>query len=156
MASSRVDDAVTALATGRVIIVDDGTSAELVVAATYATTATTAFMVRHGSGFVSVALPPETCERLRLPPMHWQSDVRVTVDLVGTGTGISAEARAATIAALGAPESQATDFVRPGHVVPHSTHLGGVLEHARHAEAHRPHPPRRAARGRRVQRTRVA
>jgi 3,4-dihydroxy 2-butanone 4-phosphate synthase/GTP cyclohydrolase II len=52
---------------------------------------------------------------------------RVAVDLRGTGTGISAAARAATVAALGDPATLAADLVRPGHVVPLRAHDSGVL-----------------------------
>jgi 3,4-dihydroxy 2-butanone 4-phosphate synthase/GTP cyclohydrolase II len=100
-----------------------------------------AFTVRHTSGFLCVALPGDECDRLALPPMHgeggdpFQTAYRVTVDLRGTGTGISASARAATIQALASPESVATDFLRPGHVVPRMAQPDGVLSRAGHTEA---------------------
>jgi 3,4-dihydroxy 2-butanone 4-phosphate synthase/GTP cyclohydrolase II len=98
-------------------------------------------MVRHTSGFVCAALPGEECDRLTLSPMWQENEDRfrtayqVTVDLRGTGTGISATARAATIAALASPGSTAQDFVRPGHVVPLRARPHGVLERAGHTEA---------------------
>jgi 3,4-dihydroxy 2-butanone 4-phosphate synthase / GTP cyclohydrolase II len=115
---------------------DDG---HLVFAAEHATPALVAFAVRHGSGFLCVALPEADCDRLALPPM-WQGDrsrtsQRVTVDALGTGTGISAAARAQTITALAAPDAVIGDFVRPGHVVPVAAHHGGVLARRRHTEA---------------------
>ena len=141
--------AIAAIAEGRpVVVVDDAdreNEGDLIFAAEFATPELLAFTVRHTSGFVCVALPEEECDRLRLPPMAArggdQSGDRfgtaycVTVDLAGTGTGISATSRAATIAALAAPESVASDFRRPGHVVPLRARAGGVLRRRGHTEA---------------------
>ena len=60
---------------------------------------------------------------------------RVTVDWCGTGTGISATDRARTIAALAAEGSRASDFRRPGHVVPLQADANGVLGRLGPAEA---------------------
>ncbi|RTL61555.1 MAG: bifunctional 3,4-dihydroxy-2-butanone-4-phosphate synthase/GTP cyclohydrolase II [Pseudonocardiaceae bacterium] len=144
--SFRVRAAIQEISAGRpIVVVDDGTSAEsegsLVFAANLATPKLVAFILRHTSGFLCAALTAESCERLGLVPMHpgAQDPLRaahqVTVDMNGTGTGISASARAATIAGLGSPEARATDFVRPGHVVPLRAHTGGVLARAGRPEA---------------------
>jgi len=144
-AEHRVSEAVAAIAAGRpVVVVDDADredEGDLIFAADCATPELVAFMVRHTSGFVCVALPGEECDRLALPPMHHRNGdrfgtaYRVTVDLRGTGTGISASARAGTIAALASPASVAQDFVRPGHVVPLLAQPGGVLRRPGHTEA---------------------
>ncbi|GAA0947435.1 3,4-dihydroxy-2-butanone-4-phosphate synthase [Pseudonocardia zijingensis] len=144
-AEARVRDAVDAIRAGRpVVVVDDAdreNEGDLIFAATAASPALLAFTVRHTSGFVCVALPGETCDRLGLTAMHhdnqdrYRTAYQVTVDLRGTGTGISAAARAATIAALGAPASTAADFTRPGHVVPLRARPGGVLSRRGHTEA---------------------
>ncbi|GAA4692025.1 hypothetical protein GCM10023215_31310 [Pseudonocardia yuanmonensis] len=144
-AEQRVRDALAALAAGDpVVVVDDAdreNEGDLIFAATLATPALVAFTVRHTSGFVCVALPGEDCDRLGLSPMHranqdrYRTAYQVTVDLAGTGTGISASARAATIAALGSAGSSAADFVRPGHVVPLRARPGGVLTRPGHTEA---------------------
>ena len=144
-ADQRVRDALAALAVGEpVIVVDDAdreNEGDLIFAAALATPALVAFTVRHTSGFVCVALPGEDCDRLELSPMHYANEDRyrtayqVPVDLAGTGTGASASARAATIAALAAPDSTPPDFVRPGHVVPLRARPGGVLDRPGHTEA---------------------
>jgi 3,4-dihydroxy 2-butanone 4-phosphate synthase/GTP cyclohydrolase II len=144
-AERRVREALGAIAAGRpVVVVDDADredEGDLIFAAACATPALVAFMVRHTSGFVCVALPGEECDRLALPPMHHRNDdrfgtaYRVTVDLRGTGTGISASARARTIAALASSDSMAQNFVRPGHVVPLLARPGGVLRRPGHTEA---------------------
>jgi 3,4-dihydroxy 2-butanone 4-phosphate synthase/GTP cyclohydrolase II len=145
LADRRVRAALVALAAGRpVVVVDDAdreNEGDLVFAAGLATPQLVAFTVRHTSGFVCVALPEDECLRLDLPPMHhdnadrYQTAYRVTVDLAGTGTGISAASRAATIAALGSPTATARDFVRPGHVVPLMARAGGVLTRPGHTES---------------------
>lgn len=94
----------------------------LVFAAGAATPENVTFTVRYSSGFVRVALPPETCDRLVLPAMPGTAGGRlrhrVAVDAVGVGTGISARDRARTIATLGDPATTPTRLSRPGHVVP--------------------------------------
>jgi 3,4-dihydroxy 2-butanone 4-phosphate synthase/GTP cyclohydrolase II len=144
-ARERAREAIAAIAEGKPVVVvdDDGRENEgdLIFAASRATPQLMAFTVRHTSGFVCVALTGADCDRLALPPMsHHSQDrfgtaYRVPVDLRGTGTGISAAARAATVAALASPESTARDFVRPGHVVPLLARPGGVLHRRGHTEA---------------------
>lgn len=142
----RVRRAVTAVAAGRAVVVTDGTARDnggcLVFAADAATPKLLAFTVRHTAGYVRVALPGAECERLNLPPMCHRDDDgfgtaghRVSVDRSGQGTGISATDRAGTIAALASAESVASDFLRPGHVVPVQAGPGGVLAWPGPAEA---------------------
>jgi 3,4-dihydroxy 2-butanone 4-phosphate synthase / GTP cyclohydrolase II len=143
--AGRVGRAVAAVAANRAVVVVDDVDREdegdLIFAAECATPALLAFMVRHTSGYVCVALPGEECDRLDLPPMHHRDGdrfgtaYRVAVDLIGTGTGISAADRARTIAALAAPGSLPSDFLRPGHVVPLRARDGGVLRRPGHTEA---------------------
>ncbi|BBG03752.1 MULTISPECIES: 3,4-dihydroxy-2-butanone-4-phosphate synthase [Pseudonocardia] len=144
-AEERVRAALAAIAAGEpVVVVDDADredEGDLIFAAALATPSLVAFTVRHTSGFICVALPDDECDRLDLPPMHhrdgdrFRTAYRVTVDLAGTGTGISASSRAATIAALAAPSSVPRDFVRPGHVVPLRARPGGVLTRPGHTES---------------------
>ena len=97
------------------------------------------FTIRHTSGYIRVALRAAECERLNLPPMcHGSGDAVahcVSVDVHGTGTGISATDRARTIAALASSDSRASDFQRPGHVVPVRAESVGVLGRPGPAEA---------------------
>jgi 3,4-dihydroxy 2-butanone 4-phosphate synthase/GTP cyclohydrolase II len=134
----RVQRAITAVAAGRPVVVtnDDTPEGHLVFAADEATPRLLAFTVRHTSGYVRVALPGSECERLDLPPMcHRDTRHRVSVDVRGPGTGISARDRARTIAALASTASHASDFQRPGHVVPVRAGTGGVLGRPGPAEA---------------------
>ena len=124
---ARVERAVADIAAGESIVLFDPACGEasLVVAAEFATTESLAFMIRHTSGFVKVAVPEEDCVRLQLPQM-WQlvasavsSIPAVTVDAVeGIGTGISAADRAHTIRTIADPRTVPSGLSRPGHVAP--------------------------------------
>jgi 3,4-dihydroxy 2-butanone 4-phosphate synthase/GTP cyclohydrolase II len=143
---SSIDRAIDEIAAGRAVVVVDDEDREnegdLIFAAELATPALMAFMVRHSSGFVCVALPEPECERLGLPPMHHTSSdqygtaYRVTVDAVaGISTGISARDRAHTARLLADAAAGPADLSRPGHVVPLAARPGGVLERGGHTEA---------------------
>lgn len=138
--------AISALAAGELVVITDGGEGHLVFAAALATAESLAFTVRHTGGFVRVALTAEDCLRLDLPPMYFRGDPaqRVTVDLRGPGTGISAADRARTIAALAAPYSSPADFTRPGHVVPVQANAAvqtGTAETAIELVRRSGHPP---------------
>ncbi|MFL6137112.1 MAG: bifunctional 3,4-dihydroxy-2-butanone-4-phosphate synthase/GTP cyclohydrolase II [Frankiaceae bacterium] len=141
-----VELALADIAAGRpVVVVDDEgreNEGDLVLAAELATSELLAFVVRHTSGFVCVALPGADCDRLDLPPMRAvNEDARgtaytVTVDARhGIATGISAADRARTIRLLADPATGPADLTRPGHVVPLRARSGGVLERPGHTEA---------------------
>lgn len=144
--AAAVGDAVRALRAGRpVIVVDDITredEADLIFAAAEATPMLVSFVVRHTSGFLCAAVTESDANRLDLPPMHHVNEDRhgtayaVSVDArCGTGTGISAHDRAATLRLLAAPDTVAADLTRPGHVVPLRARRGGVLARRGHTEA---------------------
>ena len=128
-----------------VIVVDDfdrENEGDLIMLAEHASTEKTAFMVRHTTGILCVAITAEHAYRLRLPYMVEQyQDARktaftVSVDLAkGTTTGVSAQERTATIRALGSPTSRDTDFIRPGHIFPLIAHKRGLAARAGHTEA---------------------
>lgn len=146
MALTRVEDAIAAIGRGEMVVVVDDASREnegdLIMAAEKVTAPAIAFMVRHTSGVVCVALPADRLNQLQLPLMVAENGeshgtaFTITVDYRhGTSTGISAADRAATLAALADPRKGAPDFVRPGHVFPLRARAGGVLERRGHTEA---------------------
>jgi 3,4-dihydroxy 2-butanone 4-phosphate synthase/GTP cyclohydrolase II len=146
MPFDRIEDAIEAMARGSMVLVVDDEDREnegdIILAAEHATTEAIAFMVRHTSGMLCVALPGEELDRLELPLMverntdSLRTAYTVTVDYRhGTSTGISAADRAATIRALVDPEVTPSDFNRPGHVFPLRAVPGGVLHRAGHTEA---------------------
>jgi 3,4-dihydroxy 2-butanone 4-phosphate synthase/GTP cyclohydrolase II len=127
------------------IVVDDHdreNEGDLIMLAEHATAEKTAFIVRHTTGILCVAITADQAHRLRLPYMVEQNqDVRktaftVSVDLAeGLTTGVSAKERTATIRALGSATSRATDFIRPGHIFPLIAHAQGLAERQGHTEA---------------------
>jgi 3,4-dihydroxy 2-butanone 4-phosphate synthase/GTP cyclohydrolase II len=146
MPFNTIEDALAALAQGQMIVVVDDEDREnegdLILAAEHATPESVAFMVRHTSGMLCVALQGERLDELGLPMMvernsdSMQTAYTVTVDYRhGTTTGISAADRSATIRALVDQNASSSDFNRPGHVFPLRAVEGGVLQRPGHTEA---------------------
>lgn len=144
--SHSVTQAIRAMARGEfVVVVDDQdreNEGDLIIAADAVTPEAIAFMVRHTSGLICIAMPEAELQRLALPQMvphnadSFGTAFTVSVDLrLGISTGISAADRAATLRALASPRTRAEDFVRPGHVFPLRARAGGVLERPGHTEA---------------------
>lgn len=141
-----VEDAIAAVAAGELVVVVDDDDREnegdLVMAASHATPARVAFMIRHTSGILCTPLTEEGAKRLHLDPMVARNDAplstafTVSVDYRhGLSTGISAEERANTVLALANSNAGAGDFVRPGHIFPLVGRRGGVLVRSGHTEA---------------------
>ncbi|KAK9727283.1 hypothetical protein RND81_05G271200 [Saponaria officinalis] len=114
------------------------------MAASLATAQAMAFLVKHGSGIVSVGMTGDDLRRLKLPLMSSHTEdanssaptFTVTVDAkVGTTTGVSAADRAKTVIALASSVSKPEDFRKPGHVFPLKYRSGGVLTRVGHTEA---------------------
>lgn len=145
---SSIEKAFNTLRQGKlVIVVDDengNIEGNLIMAASLTSPRDVAFMVKHGSGIVSVGMKEEDLERLKLPLMSPESEdenssaptFTITVDAkLGTSTGVSASDRAKTVLALSSAMSKPEDFRRPGHVFPLKYRDGGVLRRAGHTEA---------------------
>ncbi|KAF8010688.1 hypothetical protein BT93_J1365 [Corymbia citriodora subsp. variegata] len=145
---SSIEQALNSLREGKIVIVVDDESGNiegnLVMAAALATPRDVAFMVKHGSGIISVGMKDEDLQRVKLPLMSPETEEEdssaptftITVDAKsGTSTGVSALHRARTVLALSSPESKPEDFRRPGHVFPLKYRNGGVLRRAGHTEA---------------------
>ncbi|MDZ4687042.1 MAG: GTP cyclohydrolase II [Planctomycetaceae bacterium] len=144
---STIEDAVEALRAGRMVIVVDAEEREnegdFFCAAESITPEMVNFMVRHGAGVLCVPLLEETARRLGLTPIvdnerntaPNRTAFLTPVDHRDSGTGVSAAARAKTIAAMAAAHSTADEFVRPGHIYPLLAKEGGVLRRAGHTEA---------------------
>lgn len=118
---------------GLVIVTDDQSrenEGDLIVRADLLTPEQTAFIVRHTTGILCVAMTESSARRLGLPRMlERNQDQRgtaftVSVDLKeGITTGVSAQERTQTIQALADENSTAETFARPGHIFP-SSHIG--------------------------------
>ncbi|MET9259038.1 3,4-dihydroxy-2-butanone-4-phosphate synthase [Amycolatopsis sp. NPDC004079] len=121
----------TLLAPGRPLVLSSADDAALILPAAEASTSTLAFVVRHSSGLVGVALPGDRCDALELPPMRpsfrrgpgWCVAVDAATSVT---TGISAADRAETIRRLASRGTRPEDLHRPGHVLPYATDPRGI------------------------------
>src|ERR1700738_5191708 len=141
-----VDDVVSDIAQGKIVIVTDDADREnegyLVMAAQKATPDAVNFMTKYGRGLICAPISNERAEQLGLQrmvsenrEMH-RTDFTVSVDAAkGVTTGISAHDRAKTIATIANPKSTPDNLVQPGHVFPLRAKDGGVLRRAGHTEA---------------------
>lgn len=141
-----IKDALDDFAAGKFLIVTDDESREnegdLIILAEKVTAEQTAFMVRHTTGILCVAIDRATARRLQLPMMYESNQDKrktaftVTVDLAeGISTGVSAAERTSTIRALADKGAAAKDFVRPGHIFPLIAHNEGLAARGGHTEA---------------------
>jgi 3,4-dihydroxy 2-butanone 4-phosphate synthase/GTP cyclohydrolase II len=142
----RIEDAIDAIARGEIVVVVDDEDREnegdLIMAAEKATPERLAFMIRHTSGIICQPMTGDRLDQLDLPQMVSQNTepkrtaFTVSVDArEGITTGVSADDRARTVAALADPDTRAQDFLRPGHIFPLRYRDGGVLKRAGHTEA---------------------
>jgi 3,4-dihydroxy 2-butanone 4-phosphate synthase/GTP cyclohydrolase II len=138
--------ALEAFQRGQFVIVTDDFSREnegdLIIAASNVTMEQMAFMIRHTSGVVCVAMENDRARDLHLPPMVTRNeDVKQTAFTVsvdakaGLTTGISAAERARTTRALADMASTEYDFIRPGHIFPLRAVDGGLSVRRGHTEA---------------------
>ena len=99
------------------------------------------FLLTRCCGHSTVPCAPEVLERLDIGPVPGQGDRQGTrphipVDLAsGTGTGVSAAERAATVRRIAYPDARPSDFLRPGHVFPLAARPGLLAERAGHTES---------------------
>ena len=143
---STLQAALDAYKNGDLIIVTDDADREnegdLMLRADMATTEKVAFMVRHTTGILCVAMTQDRARQLRLPLMVEENQdskktaFTVSVDYkVGITTGVSAEERANTVRALANNTVAHSDFIRPGHVFPLIADNGGLQVRGGHTEA---------------------
>ena len=141
-----IDEALADLREGRMVIVCDDEDREnegdLTLAAQFATAEKINFMAKEGRGLICLALTPQRCAELELPPMVSRNTARLqtafTVSIEareGVTTGISAADRAHTIQVAIDHEATPADLVQPGHVFPLMARPGGVLERTGQTEA---------------------
>ena len=142
-----IDEALTDLKNGKVIIVVDDEDREnegdFITAAANATPEVVNFMATHGRGLICVAVTEQKAKELQLDMMvsantsSHETAFTVSIDLLGFGctTGISASDRSKTIKALIDSTIKPSDFGRPGHIFPLKAKTGGVLRRTGHTEA---------------------
>ena len=143
---SNLQAALAAYKNGDLIIVTDDADREnegdLMILAEKATPEKVAFMVRHTTGILCVAMTQERARQLHLPLMVEENQdskktaFTVSVDYKpGITTGVSAQERSNTVRALADSSAVASDFIRPGHVFPLIADNGGLAARGGHTEA---------------------
>ena len=146
MKFASIEDAVTEIREGRMIIIVDDEDREnegdLVCAAEKATPEMINFMARHARGLICLPLTEERCDEL-----HLTTQVADNTSFLGTAftvsidarrgvtTGISVSDRATTIQVAVDPQTRPQDLARPGHVFPLRAKKGGVLVRPGQTEA---------------------
>ncbi|HZM39983.1 MAG TPA: riboflavin synthase [Acidimicrobiales bacterium] len=139
-----VDKAVAQIAAGGGVVVWDPDlegEGDVVFAGACLRPQSFAFLLTQACGHSTVPCAGEVLDRLEIPPMPGAGDrmgtaFHVSVDLAAaTGTGVSAEDRAATVRRLADPTARPGDFLRPGHVFPLRARDGGLAERGGHTEA---------------------
>ncbi|MDR0982917.1 MAG: bifunctional 3,4-dihydroxy-2-butanone-4-phosphate synthase/GTP cyclohydrolase II [Culturomica sp.] len=140
-----IEEAIEDLKAGRMLVVVDDPDREnegdLICAAEFAVPETVNFMATYGKGLICMPMSRELTEKLGLDQMvvhntdNHSTAFTVSIDYVGTGTGISAYERSQTALHTVADDSKPADFRRPGHMFPLEAREGGVLVRAGHTEA---------------------
>ena len=143
---SNLQKVLDAYKNGDLIIVTDDANREdegdLMLLAEKATPEKVAFMVRHTTGILCVAMTAERARTFRLPLMVEENQdskktaFTVSVDYkVGLTTGVSATERSNTVRALADTAVTHADFIRPGHIFPLIADAGGLQARGGHTEA---------------------
>ena len=142
---STVEQAIEAIAAGRVVIVVDAQDREdegdFICAAEKATPDIIRFMTREGAGLLCMPILPELAEKKGFEWMveenttATETPFAVPIDHRSCRTGISPEERNTTVHAILDPASTQDDFVKPGHLFVLFAKQGGVLRRAGHTEA---------------------
>jgi 3,4-dihydroxy 2-butanone 4-phosphate synthase/GTP cyclohydrolase II len=128
-----------------IVVVDDENrenEGDIIFAASKATPALMAFLVRYSSGLICAPITGDILDRLAIPLMtpHNREKMRtaytVSIDARdGITTGISAADRARTCRVLADSATEPFELNQPGHIIPLRAKPGGVLERAGHTEA---------------------
>ena len=140
-----VEECLAALRRGEIVLVTDDADREnegdCICAAEFATVENVNFMAKWARGLICMPMGRELCRRLDLPQMvaantdNHQTAFTVSIDGIGTTTGISAVERSMTALACARDDAKPSDFRRPGHMFPLEAREGGVLRRAGHTEA---------------------
>ena len=145
-ALKNIAEAVDLFAQGKFLIVIDDENREnegdLIISGEKITDQDMAFMIRHTSGIICSAISAKRAKDLNLPIMVRENqDQRRTAFTIsidareGLTTGISATERANTVRKMASAQSNAADFIRPGHVFPLIAHSDGLAGRRGHTEA---------------------
>lgn len=142
---SKVEDAISDIKKGKIIIVVDDEDREnegdFICAGEHATPENVNFIATYGKGLICCPVSQKIAEKLKLNQMvstntdNHQTAFTVSIDHINTSTGISAYDRSLTTIKLCDDNSTEKDFRRPGHMFPLVAKDGGVLVRNGHTEA---------------------
>ncbi|KAH6633297.1 DHBP synthase RibB-like alpha/beta domain-containing protein [Boeremia exigua] len=142
-----IPDVVAAFANGEFVVVLDSPDREnegdLIIAAESLTPEKAAFMIRYSSGYICAPLTVSRAAALHLPqmvadnadPNRTAYAISIDADHESVSTGISAQDRSLTCRMLADPNAKASEFRRPGHILPLQAREGGVRVRRGHTEA---------------------
>ena len=115
-----VEEALIELKNGRIVLVTDDENREnegdFICAAEYATLENINFMAKYGRGLICMPMAASYCDKLGLEQMvtentdNHETAFTVSIDYVGTNTGISAEERSMTAMHCVKEEARPWDF----------------------------------------------
>lgn len=141
----RVEDAITAIKNGEMIIImdDEGRENEgdIVYAGEFSTPQKVNFLITEARGVLCVSLTNDIAKKLDFPLMvdknssNHETAFTVSVDAKRAKTGVSAFERDLTIKLICNDSSTPNDFAKPGHIFPLIAKNGGVLVRTGHTEA---------------------
>ena len=130
-----------------ILVVDDESrenEGDIIFPADTATQAKLNFCAIECKGLVCIAIDSKIATRLNLSPVSSNHkdpfhtafyDSIDATERFGITTGISAKERAITAAQIANPNSNAKDFIKPGHLFPVVAKENGVLARSGHTEA---------------------
>lgn len=140
-----IEQALEELRKGHIILVTDDEDREnegdFICAAEFADCANVNFMATYGKGLICMPMSEAFCSKLMFPQMttenqdNHETAFTVSIDYVGTTTGISAQERSMTAMHCVREDAKPEDFRRPGHMFPLRARKNGVLERPGHTEA---------------------
>ena len=145
---SNIENAIQTLKQGKpVVVLDDydrENEGDLILPGQKATEANIAFMLKHTSGIICLAMDSKKACQLNLTPMvaadqnnsTFTTPFTITIEAKeGVTTGISAKDRAHTIQVASKVDAKAEELARPGHIFPLIANDKGVLGRNGHTEA---------------------
>ena len=145
---NKIEEALLAFKNGNPILVVDDESREnegdIIFPADTATQEKLNLCASQAKGLVCIAIDTKIAKRLNLSPVvsnhldPYHTAFYDSIDAIpnlGITTGISAKERAITAKHIANPNSQPTDFIKPGHLFPVVAKINGVLVRQGHTEA---------------------
>jgi len=143
-----IEEALLAFKNGDPILVVDDESREnegdIIFPADAANQAKLNLCASQAKGLICIAIDTKIAKRLNLSPVAsnhldpYHTAFYDSIDAIphlGITTGISAKERAITAKHIANPNSQSTDFIKPGHLFPVVAKINGVLVRQGHTEA---------------------